>query len=186
MSRGRQRIEPLPSESPEVLAEAPLAATGARGTRSVATMLHNQELYRVWRPLARYLQTEGCLPDRVRELVILRVAWLGQCDYIWGQHVLAALRTGWTTSEIDAIKTGPSAPAWDETEGLLLCASEEFTHRHEISEETWNGLSNIYSDSEMIELMMTMGHYLMVGSLFNSIQLEREAGVPGLNFPASD
>src|SRR5271156_3096787 len=44
------------------------------------------------------------LPPRERELLILRIGWLCQSEYEWGQHVLFARAAGLSDTEIARIK----------------------------------------------------------------------------------
>ena len=55
--------------------------------------------------LATGLLMKGNLSPRVREIVILRVAWRSGSTYEWGQHVRIGLDSGLAQHEIDALAT---------------------------------------------------------------------------------
>ena len=48
------------------------------------------------------------LSDRDRELLILRIGYLCQSGYEWGQHVQISRRIGMSDDEIRSAKVGPS------------------------------------------------------------------------------
>ena len=50
------------------------------------------------------------LPDRVREMVTVRVAWLRRGEYEWAQHVAMARAAGMSAEEISAISAGRAGP----------------------------------------------------------------------------
>jgi alkylhydroperoxidase family enzyme len=175
----KPRISPVAADAPEMLAIAPVAAQGAKGSAAMATMLRNGPLYDVWRPLARYLNAESMIAVREREILILRVGWLARSEYEWGNHILVGRRAGLTDAEIAAIATGPDDPSWSADEGGLLSAVDDLFHRSKLSDETWQRLSARFSDAELIEIMMIIGHYVMIAFVLNSAEVQREEGVPG-------
>ena len=52
------------------------------------------------------------LLPREREILILRIGWLCQAEYEWGQHVVFGKKAGLTDAEIARIKEGPDAAGW--------------------------------------------------------------------------
>jgi 4-carboxymuconolactone decarboxylase len=169
------RIAPLPEDSEAVQAIGPIAAKGAKGINLMSTILQNKPLYDVWRPLARYLNSSPIISLRDRELIILRVAWLGRSEYIWGNHALVVARSGAVTEpEMLAVRLGSGAPGWTETEAALLRATEEFANASAISEATWEVLRPAYTDAQLAELTLLVGFYWMLVYFANSLDIEPE------------
>ena len=52
------------------------------------------------------------LPERERELLILRTAWLSRGDFIWGRHDVIGKEAGLTAEEIARVTEGPDAAGW--------------------------------------------------------------------------
>lgn len=179
------RIEPLPADSPEMLAIAPLAAKGANGSNVMGTMLRNPNLYEVWRPLARYLNSDNCIPVRDRELLILRTAWLSGSEYEWGNHVLAGRRAGLSDEEIRDVKVGAGHERWSPSDATLLRVPDELHAANRLSDDTWEALADRYDDAALLELIILVGQYVMLGFVLNSVHVARENDVPGLDAPAA-
>ena len=58
-----------------------------------------------------YITQDSSLSPRVRELLILRTAWLHGSDVIWRERVPFARKAGLTNEEIRKIAQGPAAAA---------------------------------------------------------------------------
>ena len=74
--------------------------------------------------------------DRERELVILRIGYLCQSGYEWGQHVQISRQAGMTDDEIRSAKTGPDTPGLSDLDRLLLTATDELHGDARISDAT--------------------------------------------------
>jgi alkylhydroperoxidase family enzyme len=142
------------------------------------TLVRNRGLFRRWMPFGGKL-LNGKLPARERELAILRVGWLCQAEYEWGQHVIIGKRCGLSDDEIERIKQGADAPGWSPLDAAILRASDELHTDSCISDKTWHELAATYNDAQMIELVMVIGHYHLVSFALNSLGVQLEAGVKG-------
>jgi alkylhydroperoxidase family enzyme len=140
----------------------------------VITVLHlNPRLFWGWLYFASRLMPYGRLPARVRELIILRTAWNCRSRYEWGQHVDIGLRVGVKDNEILKVTQGPQA--FDgQPEQWVLAACDEVCARQFISSATWEKLSAQYSSKMLIEILMLVGHYIMVAAFLNSAGLRLE------------
>lgn len=146
------------------------------------TLMRNMELLRSWNPFAMHIMGTSSISPRYREMLILRVAWLTQSDYEWGQHVLMSKAAGLNDADHLRIKEGPKARGWDELEALLLQATDELLDDAIIEDATWNALSKHLSTQQIMDVVFTVGQYNMLAMALNSIGVQREPGVPG--FPA--
>jgi uncharacterized protein YceH (UPF0502 family) len=143
------------------------------------TLVRHPGLFRRWLPFGGKLLS-GKLPARERELAILRVGWLCQAEYEWGQHVPIGLRAGLTEDEIARIPGGPRAEGWSDLDAAILRATDELHEDSCISDLTWERLSQEYDDKQLIELVMVVGHYHLVSMALNTLGVQREEGVVGL------
>lgn len=132
----------------------------------------NGRLFWGWLFFASRLMPFGKLPAATREKLILRTAWNCRSRYEWGQHVEIALKNGVTDDEIVRLATAPDSMA--EIDTHLMKACDELCASKLISDDTWQALSEHYSQAALIEIMILIGHYQMVaGFLINAgIQLE--------------
>ena len=143
----------------------------------IQTLSHHPPLMEAWGPFGGYILRGSTLPDRDREMVILRTAWLNEAEYEWGHHARAARAAGMTDEEIRNVAVGENAGPWTSFERYLLRAATELHRRSAISERTWAFLKARYSDQQMIDLIFTVGQYRMVSMALRSIRVELDEGL---------
>ena len=184
----------LPVESQDVIAAAlentgrlRQAASGGSAPSSmsevpelVITLLRHPDLYQRITDLAVQLLGRGVLTPRDRELVVLRVGWLCQAPYEWGEHVRIAKQVGLTSEEIERVTQGSSAPGWTKHEAAILHAAEELHETAMISDGTWEDLSEELDDQQLIELPVLIGQFTLVAYLQNALRLRLGDGNIGL------
>jgi alkylhydroperoxidase family enzyme len=180
MSAGEPRISPLPESEWD---EEIRGLLGGRAQNIFATLVRNPGLFRRWLPFAGRLLVAGKLPARERELLILRTAVNCTSEYEWGQHVVLARESGVSEDEIRRVRRGPEAAGWSDDDALLLRAADEVHRDAAIGDATWSRLAERYGEKDLIELVMLIGHYHMVAFTLNSLRVQREPGVPGLDQP---
>ena len=146
----------------------------------IRTLSHHPPLMEAWGPFGGYILRGSTLPDRDREIVILRTAWLNEAAYEWGHHARAARAAGMTDEEIRNVAVGENAGPWSSFERYLLRAATELHRRSAISERTWAFLKARYSDQQMIDLIFTVGQYRMVSMALKSIRVELDEGLEPL------
>ncbi len=147
---------------------------GRQEVPDVITVLHmNPRLFWAWLFFASRLMPYGRLPAKVREKIILRTGWNCRSRYEWGQHVDIALTVGVTDEEIVKVSQGPAAFTGHDDQALML-ACDEMRAEQCISDSTWKSLSEHYDKKRLIEIMMLIGHYIMIAGFLNSAGLKLE------------
>jgi alkylhydroperoxidase family enzyme len=117
---------------------------------------------------------------RYRELAILRIAWLCQAPYEWGEHVLVGKRFGLTSEDIARVIDGPNAEGLEPHDGAILQAVDELHRDAMISDATWSRLSQRLDERQLIELPIVVGQYQAVAYYQNSLRLRLHTGNDGL------
>jgi alkylhydroperoxidase family enzyme len=141
-----------------------------------ATMMKAPELSQAHLVLANYL-FRGKLDVRDRELAILRLAWLCQAPFEWGEHVKIGKRlANITPEEIERVKVGSDAPGWSELDQAIVRAVEELHADAMISDATWAVLAKNWTEEQLLEFPLLLGQYQGVAYQQNSI---RVAMMPG-------
>ena len=128
---------------------------------------------------ANHILGKSSLTDRDRELLILRIGYLCQAGYEWGQHVQIAKRIGMTDDELRSAKVGPKMEGLSEKDILLLSATDELHADAHVSDATWDGLADFYSVEQMMDLVFTVGQYNLVSMALNSFGVQLDEGLPG-------
>lgn len=145
-----------------------------------STLIRHPDLLEATMVLGIHLIAKSTLDPRDRELIILRIGWLCQAPYEFGEHVIIAYKLGFTPADVDAIKTGSTDPHWTADERTLLMAVEELHADATISDATWAALSTCYSVQQRIEIPTLAGQYHLNAYIQNSIGLRLHEGNEGL------
>ncbi|MEM9621895.1 MAG: carboxymuconolactone decarboxylase family protein, partial [Pseudomonadota bacterium] len=143
------------------------------------TLTNHPQLARRWMVFANHILGKSTLNARDRELLILRIGYLCQAGYEWGQHVLIARDVGMSDDEIRACKTGAQTPGLSEQDQLLFTATDELHADAHISDATWQGLLQYYNTQQMMDLVFTVGQYNLVSMALNSFGVQADEGLPG-------
>jgi alkylhydroperoxidase family enzyme len=181
----RARLSPLTDDElqpgqRQILSRG-LNGDNPRKSTLLRTIVRHPALYTAWQPLGNALLRKGVLSPRMRELAILRTAWLCQCDFEWGQHVPIGLVEGLSSAELAGVIEGPGYRGWTASERAVLAAADDLLADNMIQEETWAELAVHFSDKELIELVFLVGHYTMVAWVMRSLAVPLEDGAHGLD-----
>ena len=143
------------------------------------TLANHEKLAKRWMVFANHILAKSTLSARDREILILRIGWLCQAEYEWGQHVVIGKRAGLSDEEIEAIKTGADAPNWSENEALLIRATDELHGDAFVSDATWQALAKSYSETQMMDIVFTVGQYNLVSMALNSFGVQLDDNIGG-------
>jgi AhpD family alkylhydroperoxidase len=153
-------------------------ATGGPPPNVFTTLARHRRVFRPWLRFAGRLMPGGTLPRAESELVILRVARVTGSEYEWAQHVKLGRAAGLSDAEIERVRLGGEAPGWTVRQALLLRAVDELHDHDRIGDELWSELGREYRDTELIELCLLTGHYIMLAMTLNSLGVEVEPQPP--------
>ncbi len=180
MKLNKPRLEPLEAEQWSETVQQILKPMVERGEvfNIFKTLAHHPDLMRRWLVFGNHVLFKSTLPAREREILILRIGWLCQAEYEWGQHVLIGRNTGLSNEEIHRIKTGPDAPEWNEQDRLLLKATDELHADAHISDAVWQGLSKYYNTQQLMDVVFAVGQYNLVSMALNTLGVQLDKDVP--------
>lgn len=170
----------LPTEEGKKIPPEALSGLLAKIPEIVRTMLRHPDLFARQVDVGIQLLAQGSLEPRDRELCVLRVGWICQAPYQWGEHVIIARKAGLDEEDIERIIAGAEAPGWNERERALLTAVEELHRGAMISDVTWSTLEKYLNAQQLIELPIVIGQYQTVAYYQNSLRLRLHEGNLGL------
>jgi len=203
MSDDTPRLAPIPKEQwdddvraafrtayPKEVADRFLstAPEAARIPNVLATMMHHPALSAPFLVFNRVLLEKPALGHRLRELMVLRVAWRTRSLYEWVQHVRFAHRYSVTPEDIHAIAHDTHAPAWTPLEIDLVAATDQLLDRYRIDDDTWARLAKHLDERQLFEVSFTVGTYTCLAMAFNSMGLQLDPELHSINiipFPKS-
>ena len=140
---------------------------------------HHPKLLKRFNLLGGFILNKGLLPERERELVILRVGWNAQSVYEFGQHTVIGRRCGLTDVEIDALTRAPDDHSWSGDDRALIALADDLHADDCVSDATWQTLEERWSDAELVELLIIAGFYRLVSGFLNSAGVQLDDGIPG-------
>lgn len=163
----------------EVIARYGGRADGS-GPNLYAQMAHNPGLLKLFKPLSSFFGIHGLLPARDREIAVLRIAWLNQLPFVWGEHVRLGHQAGLSTDEVERITLGSTAEGWNAHDRAILAAVEELRAQSDIADATWAVLAQSWSEGQLVELPVLIGQYQTLGYVQNVLRYPLWEGNPGL------
>lgn len=134
------------------------------------------ELWKAWSGFQGQIIRGHIIPERHKELLILRTAYLINADFVWNSHTKSAPARGIPASEISRIIEGPDAEGWTAQEAALLRAADELHHSQFITEATWKALDQGYNDAEMLEVVFMVGMYQTLAMYQKSVGIPLAEG----------
>jgi alkylhydroperoxidase family enzyme len=159
------------------------AAGTDRPPHLFTTLARHRRLFRRWLRFAGALMPGGKLPRRDTELVILRVATNCDCEYERRHHEHIGRRAGLSDEDFARVDEGSAAAGWSEREAAMLEAVDELHADRTISDALWTRLRERFTDAELIELCMLVGHYEMLAMTINGLRIQPDE-LDGVRPPA--
>ena len=142
------------------------------------TLAHHPKLLKRWLVFGNHVLAKSTLPERERELAILRTGWRCGSEYEFGQHTVIGARIGVTEQEIARLAT-ESIAGWSEADGELVAATDELVCDHVLSDASWAALNARWNTQQVLDLIFTVGQYVLVSTALRSLGVEVEEDAPG-------
>jgi alkylhydroperoxidase family enzyme len=142
-------------------------------------MAHAETDFRPLLGLGTAILARQKLSAKLRELAILRVAALSPARYEWVQHVPIAQAVGATEAQVAGLERGEiAAEAFDAVERAVIRFTTEVVCDVRASEATFAELARHLSPQEIVELIVTVGYYMLVARLLETtaVDLDPPAG----------
>jgi AhpD family alkylhydroperoxidase len=160
---------------PEEMTEQARELTLKRGNLNVYRALANAEkVFTGWMLAGQAALTSPVLPVRLRELVVLRTAYLMDCPYELGQHRDVARTAGVGSDEIAAVV---SESDWEEAdfspvEFAVLRLTTELLTTRAVSAELFDHVHTALGSEAAVELLMVISRYAGLALMLNALQVD--------------
>jgi alkylhydroperoxidase family enzyme len=146
------------------------------------TLVRHPDLFRRWLGFGTQVLLRSSLAPRDRELIILRTGWVCGSDYEFGQHRVIGRLVGLSDDEIDRVPRGEDA-AWTDRERLLFAAVDQLVEGRDVDDTTWEALDRDLTTEQVLDLVFTVGQYVLVSTALRTLRVQREPGVDGFPEP---
>lgn len=170
------RLAPTTAAERDEDTEALVAALG--GLNIFSTLAHHPKLLKRWLVFGNHVLAKSTLPARERELAILRTGWRCGSEYEFGQHTVLGGAVGLTSDEIARLAR-PELDGWGPADAVLVRATDELVDDRTVSDETWAALAGQLSTEQVLDLIFTVGQYVLVSTALRTLGVQRDEGVPG-------
>jgi len=173
----KSRLELVPVEEARRLG-AEIGITEAQASRSAFRMLANHpDLVKHVYGLLTMLSSRNKLPTRLRELIIMRLAWRAGAEYAWFQHYRIATQAGITPGEIVAVRDWRTSDLFGPAERAVLAAADDTCERGKISDPVWAECARELKEPPvLVEMVVAIGNWTMFAQLLRSLEVEIEEG----------
>ena len=74
------------------------------------------------------------------------------------------------------MREGGEAPGWSREESLLLRAVDDMLDGAEIRPETLEAMDGVFGDRQILDIVFSVGVYLMMSTLLKTLDVPLEAG----------
>ena len=151
----------------------------AQASRSAFRMLANHpDLVKHVYGLLTMLSQRNKLPSRLRELMIMRLAWNARCEYAWFQHYrISTTQAGITPEEIVAVRDWKKSKLFNSADRAVLAAADDTCENGKISDAVWAECAKELTEPALlVEMVVAIGNWTMFAQLLNSLEVEIEEG----------
>ena len=159
------RVAPAPAEQVEPLfgPDAPLR---------VRIYAQRPELAVKFLEFGRTLREERLLPDRLLELVRLRVAFWNQCRSCMAVRYEEGLEDGLTEALVCSLERPQEAEDLSDAERSAIRYADLMATNHlAITDETFDDLREHFSDPEIVELCMNVALFVGFGRMGSALHM---------------
>jgi alkylhydroperoxidase family enzyme len=177
MSNMKTRLHRVPIEEAQRLG-AEMGISEAQAGRSAFRMLaHHPDLVRHVYALLTMLSTRNKLDTRLRELIILRLAWMTGSEYAWFQHYRVATTAGLTPEEIVAVRDWRKSALFGPADRAVLAAADDTREHGKISDAVWAECERqLEQPALLVEMVVAIGNWTMFSQLLQSLRVPLEEG----------
>ncbi|MGH1490283.1 MAG: carboxymuconolactone decarboxylase family protein [Acidimicrobiales bacterium] len=142
-------------------------------------LANHPKLFKRFNLMGGFLLNKGLIPEREREIVILRVGWRAKAVYEFGQHTVIGRRCGLSDEEIAALASDETTHQWSDADADLIALADELCADDCVSDATFARLSERWNEAELIELVVCAGFYRLVSGFLNTMGIPLDDTVPG-------
>jgi alkylhydroperoxidase family enzyme len=172
-----------PPYEPEVQKRIDNAAFSGLSPQNLRLALaHHSGLGGAFQAITHVVLFKLALPERVREIAIIRTGALCRSEYEWGMHVsIYAEKCGLDERAIRELTLSPSwrdlgADLWTAEERLAVRVVDELHNHSTVGDETWAEMTTTWPREQAIELIFASSVYHMAAFFLNSAAVPLEDG----------
>jgi 4-carboxymuconolactone decarboxylase len=138
------------------------------------TFAHHPKLAEVFSQFNIHLLSTNTLPVKLRQIAIMRTAWICKATYMWSSHLSTSIRCGLQPDMFRPIQVGAEDPYFTEFERTVIRATEDLVRDQKIGEANWNALATQWNPQQLLDFMFTVGAYVTIAGVMRSAGVQRK------------
>ncbi|MEB4211458.1 carboxymuconolactone decarboxylase family protein [Mycobacterium sp. 94-17] len=165
----------VPYRRPEDMTELARELTARRGNLNVYRALANAEqVFTGWMVAGDAALTSPVLPRRLRELIVLRTAYLMDCAYELGQHRDVAQTVGVDADTVDAVVSESDwhTGRFDATELAMLRLTTELVSTRRVAAELFTQVHTALGSEATVEALLVISRYAGLALMLNALDVD--------------
>ncbi len=132
-------------------------------------------LFEVYRKLGTEILFGGDYDAKLRELIILRVGYLSECEYEIFQHRALSQRLGVDGAKVEAVLQPNLGDCLSDKEAAVLAFVDETVRNVRPSDARVTRVQKYLNASEIAETILIMGHYMALARILEVYGVEIDA-----------
>ena len=160
---------------PEEMSDEARELTAKRGNLNVYRALANADkVFTGWMLAGHAALTSPVVPVRLREIVVLRTAFLMDSRYELGQHRDVARTAGLSADEIKAVTSESDwqQDYFDAAELALLQLTTELVTTRNVSAEVFDQVQTALGSEATMEVLMVISRYAGLALMLNALEVD--------------
>lgn len=156
-----------------------LGVDATRSSRNwFRALAHNPHAAKGVCVLVDALLFHNTIPTRLRELMILRIAWVTGSEYEWSQHWRIARAAGLSEEDVLATQNWRASTRMTPTDRAVLAAVDDTLQFGKVSNDVWEECANqLGGPAELVEMMLIIGNWTMFSQFLQSMEVPLEEGL---------
>jgi 4-carboxymuconolactone decarboxylase len=167
------RVPPVePGIRPELAAiEAAIQAERGDIPLLYKILLNSPPVAEGWEKMLTAVRNRSSLPPALREIVIIRVAFLNRAPYELEAHRPVALANGVSEAKIDALRLPQPGVAFSPLERAVLAVTDAMTRDVQVDDALFEPLRAHFDVRSLVELVATIAAYNMVSRFLEALRI---------------
>lgn len=142
-------------------------------------LLHSPPLAASWFDHLGQVRWGTQLSGRLREIVIIRIAYLNDVPYVLNQHVpKLAEAEGLSVGECDALADWRQATGFSDEERAALAFADAMTRDVAVPDSVFDALRPHFDERAIVELAVLIGTYNMHNRVMTALGIDLEGEPP--------
>ena len=167
------RVPPVePGTRPE-LAGIEAAIQAERGDIPLLyqILLNSSPVAEGWEKMLTAVRNRSSLAPALREMVIIRVAFLNRAPYELEAHRPVARANGVSEAKIDALRLPQAGVAFTPLERAVLAVTDAMTRDVQVDDALFEPLRAHFDARSLVELVATIAAYNMVSRFLEALRI---------------